>query len=763
MRNLIILRGAPGSGKSTWLKEMGLEQYVLCPDLIRLMYASPIMQSDSLNYTINQKDDSKVWSLMFEILEDRMKRGELTIIDATHSRSSDFSRYNALCEMYRYRRYWVDFSDVPLETCLAQNENRNPSWKYVPEAAIRKIYARLETQEQTSGWVKIDRDKFKEFFANKAYDFNKFKKIHIIGDLHACLDPLMEFFKNTSNNPPVGVVEEIKDGQPIVNKVAYPLLNPDEFYIFVGDYTERGLQNKELLEVLCKLCEQDNTLFLPGNHEEWLRMFVFGDVNSIRNKEFLNRTMYQIKDIPLNKLKNFVRKMGQLAYFEYDGKTYLVTHGGVPFVPENMAFVATEQFIKGVGDYTIDIDGIYEENVGTIAYLCDDQSYFDTIQIHGHRNSFNINTDEYSHSINLEGQVEFGGHLRIVTLEKGQPTVIHHIKNNNFDVKASEMVLNTPLEQSEDLIARLREHPYIRETELGNDISSFNFTRDAFYDKKWDSTTTTARGLFINTETGEVVARAYNKFFNINERDESKMTNIKGLMEKTQLPAIAYKKYNGFLGILSYYNDDLHFHSKSTDKGDFAGWFKDIFMTNFKDDIESFKEHFKTTGCSMVFEVVDPVNDPHIIKSDFPQVVLLDVVYNTLDFKKAPYEDLVRIASDWGLVVKEKVAEFEDYRSLMQYWLDHTHEENMSDIDIEGVVVEIGDTYMTKMKFNYYNFWKHMRGFVDKARNKRNINFAALNNDIANYFWAWLKEQDEETLQKDIIQLREMFNESKNI
>ena len=40
-----------------------------------------------------------------------------------------------------------------------------------------------------------------------------------------------------------------------------------------------------------------------------------------------------------------------------------------------------------------------------------------------------------------------------------------------------------------DLLAMKRQNRYIYEKQLGN-ISSFNFTRDAFYDKKWNEQTT---------------------------------------------------------------------------------------------------------------------------------------------------------------------------------------------------------------------------------------------------------------------------------
>ena len=37
MRDLIIMRGCPGSGKSTAIKDAGLSAYTISPDSIRLM------------------------------------------------------------------------------------------------------------------------------------------------------------------------------------------------------------------------------------------------------------------------------------------------------------------------------------------------------------------------------------------------------------------------------------------------------------------------------------------------------------------------------------------------------------------------------------------------------------------------------------------------------------------------------------------------------------------------------------------------------
>lgn len=45
MRILLLMRGVPGSGKSTFIKEQGLKPYTLSADVLRLLYASPMLDN----------------------------------------------------------------------------------------------------------------------------------------------------------------------------------------------------------------------------------------------------------------------------------------------------------------------------------------------------------------------------------------------------------------------------------------------------------------------------------------------------------------------------------------------------------------------------------------------------------------------------------------------------------------------------------------------------------------------------------------------
>ena len=43
MRTLVVTRGIPACGKSTWIEDQELGVYTISPDAIRLLYAAPML------------------------------------------------------------------------------------------------------------------------------------------------------------------------------------------------------------------------------------------------------------------------------------------------------------------------------------------------------------------------------------------------------------------------------------------------------------------------------------------------------------------------------------------------------------------------------------------------------------------------------------------------------------------------------------------------------------------------------------------------
>lgn len=731
MRVLLLFRGAPGSGKSTFIKEHGLKPYTLCADDIRLLYSSPSLDANG-NYSINQNNDKAVWNALFKILETRMQNGEFTVIDATNSKTAEMNRYKELAKNYRYRIYCIDMTDIPIDEVKRRNAGRE-ELKRVPEEVIDKMYSRFATQQIPSG-IKVLKPEELDTIWYKPFDLSEYKKVHVIGDIHGAYTALKEY---------------LEDG-----------IKEDEYYIFLGDYIDRGIENVEVLNFLCEIITLKNTVLLEGNHCRWLWMYA-NDLTS-RSKEFEFVTKPQLDKVNFSKkkLREFYRSLAQCCYFTYNGKTFLVTHGGISNLPNNITTIATEQMIKGVGTYN-DADKVDE-------MFCKNTNE-NTYQIHGHRNVANTSIKSADRCYNLEGKVEFGGHLRAVQITP-DGIEIFEIKNNVFkqpeEICADIMDTGKKDMDIYQLVNEMRKSRYIYEKKFGR-ISSFNFTKEAFNKDIWNDITTKARGLFVDTNEYKICARSYNKYFSINQRPETQLQNLN---YKFKFPVTAYVKENGFLGIVGWNPeaDDLLISSKSTPVGDFANYFKTLLYKLYSEEtINKMKNYIKENNVSFVFECCDMENDPHIIKYPESKVVLLDVIKNQIEYEKLPYDKLTELANNMGFVVKEKSYVLNTWEEFYDWYNEVTDEDyKYKDEFIEGFVVEDSNGYMTKLKLHYYSFWKKLRGVAESVYKFGNYKWTgSLTEPIENEFFGWIKNyyvsNDKETAVKDICTLRKMFLEER--
>lgn len=252
-----------------------------------------------------------------------------------------------------------------------------------------------------------------------------------------------------------------------------------------------------------------------------------------------------------------------------------------------------------------------------------------------------------------------------------------------------------------EMLHSLQNNHYIREKEVDGNIHSFNFTRKAFYKGVWDEQTITARGLFVNVDTGKVFARSYNKFFNIDEREETLYHNLK---KNLNYPVRAFRKENGYLGILSVDEDGVpHYFSKSTGEGPFAENFKRI--AEEKNILPAgFFNFLRMTDSSAVFEVIDVENDRHFVDYEESTIVLLDLIYNKYDFFSMNYSTVKLMAEDYAIPVKTLVKEIQNPEELESF-IECAEKEN----DIEGYVLEDSSHFMFKLKTDWYKFWKATR------------------------------------------------------
>lgn len=89
-------------------------------------------------------------------------------------------------------------------------------------------------------------------------------------------------------------------------------------------------------------------------------------------------------------------------------------------------------------------------------------------------------------------------------------------------------------------LRKLEEQGYVSSSEY-KDLILFNYTDKTTYEKYWNKYTLEARGTIYNKNTGEIVARAFEKFFNINE-----MGFTEEIVSKEKF--VATVKYDGSMG-----------------------------------------------------------------------------------------------------------------------------------------------------------------------------------------------------------------------
>lgn len=734
MRTLLLLRGTPASGKSTFIKDNGLEPYTLCADTFRTMICNPVLDLKG-DFSISQKNDRRAWDMLFQCLEERMKRGDFTVIDATHSTQKMVNNYKTLADIYKYTIFYLQL-DVLLEECLRRNKERD-KYKYVPEEAIKRVHSLIQNTDLGKGIKRINNlSEIDNFYIDDVSD--KYSKVRVIGDIHGCHTSLKELLKD---------------------------FNKDTLYVFLGDYLDRGIENKETLKLVMYLVKQPNVIMLEGNHElNGFKPFAYS--LPIPSKMFIKYTIPEIIEdlseeeiVDLKKQMRITYKRLRQAYaFKFGDNKYLCTHAGLTSVPK-LLYISSDEMIRGIGGYDEPLSEMYEENYHR--GMCQD-----FIQIYGHRG--NNNTE---HSINLEGEVEFGGYLKAIDIYKDR---IEHIsiKNEIYDRNYIEKTLQNktefkgiPLTENEE-INKLIGSRLVKVKECNGDLYSLNFTEKAFRKKLWDDMTLKARGLFVNKISGEVVCRSYEKFFNIQEPHTVKYMREIGL----KYPLIAKNKENGFLGLITYHNEELLFTSKSVTSGANVNMIKDLWNKENEYTKEIISNFLKENNVTIICEVLH-FKDRHLIDFNREKLVILDIVKNELH-PNGVHIDVNYSSSMFNKLYLELYNK-SDIFTFVDLKVINSEEELNNYIDVldkredtEGCVLTDSNGFMFKYKVDFYNLWKSIRYCVNEYirayPNAFAFRMCREHREIV--FMSWLVKKDIEYVKNThIIDLRrDYFNEKDN-
>lgn len=384
MRYMVFLRGVPGSGKSTFVRENNLEPYTISSDSIRLLLKPPVL-SVTGRPVISQKINRRVWGLIYSLIKSHMEEGDFIVLDATNAGNADIAKYRKLVKTYRYKAICIDFSDIPLEIAKERNRKR-PEYEIVPEIVIDEMYSIISRQTVPSFVTVIKPQEFHEKLLYKATDFSRYRRIHHIGDINGSYTALMEYLACG--------------------------LNESDLYIFLGDYAGSKTEiseNTGVVKFLISIMDRNNVILLEGDQEACSCSLVVGGEKTQTSR--LADTMYNVPEmkqtsVTSNDIISLYKKLRLCVYYKFHNRYVVVTHGGLSNLPENLVFIGGDQMINGVGEpadaYLIAAS--FNRNTGENTY-----------QIHGHRNPENLPI-ENGRTFNLCPEKE--GSLRIITLDR---------------------------------------------------------------------------------------------------------------------------------------------------------------------------------------------------------------------------------------------------------------------------------------------------------------------------------------------------------
>jgi putative RNA ligase len=172
-------------------------------------------------------------------------------------------------------------------------------------------------------------------------------------------------------------------------------------------------------------------------------------------------------------------------------------------------------------------------------------------------------------------------------------------------------------------------------------LSIFSYSRKTVRENLWDDITEKCRGLIVNIDTGEIIARPFEKFFNYATagRPETQPENL-----PTTLPMIL-QKLDGNLGIRYTYQGQEFIASKGSFHSEHANWMNKRYSKQCPN--AQWPE-----GYTPVFEMICESVQHHVVHYGYEELYLLSLI-NVETGEEADYNTLYHWAKINGLRVPE--------------------------------------------------------------------------------------------------------------
>lgn len=170
---------------------------------------------------------------------------------------------------------------------------------------------------------------------------------------------------------------------------------------------------------------------------------------------------------------------------------------------------------------------------------------------------------------------------------------------------------------------------HLRKTEK-DDLVLYTYSELCTYEGKWNEYTRAARGLILNKNTGEVVAKPFPKFFNLGEMPETQILNLPNETYKV------FEKVDGSLGILYFYNHKWNIATK--------GSFTSPQALKATEILKKYNLEYLRTDCTFLTEIIYPENKIVVNHNGAEKLVFLggfeNETGNELIFEHSPINNM---------------------------------------------------------------------------------------------------------------------------
>lgn len=342
---LVALIGASSSGKTTFAKKHFKPTEVISSDYCRALVSD---DENSMEATTDAFDT------LHYIAAKRLKRGKLTVVDATNVQKDARQPLLKLAKEYHCLPVAIVLH-LPLDELKARHKNRED--RDFPDRVVRNHHIQLKKsikhlkREGFRQIVVLDSvEKIEELVINRQKLWNNKKHetgpFDIIGDVHGCIDELKDLLEK------LGYAIHTQDKS---ENYGYRVQAPEgRKAFFVGDLVDRGPDSPEVLRLVMSMVNDEVARCVPGNHDVKLQKKLAG--RNVNLKHGLAETMEQLEGESeefLEEVREFI--YGLTSHNVLDEGRLVIAHAGLREDMQGRASGAVRAFCL-YGETTGEID-----------------------------------------------------------------------------------------------------------------------------------------------------------------------------------------------------------------------------------------------------------------------------------------------------------------------------------------------------------------------------------------------------------------------